>query len=90
MKTHKHLLAGACLVALAAPAGAQAAEGLWGTTFAQYVDRLTAAVDTVGGGGRLGAAEVAAVSVPGVPLSEPVLARLAVLPQGPLTIPYLA
>jgi hypothetical protein len=64
----------------AEPAGSQAAEGLWGTTFTQYVDRLTAAVDTVGGGGRLGAGEIAAISVPGVPLSEPVLARLAVLP----------
>ena len=64
----------------AEPAGAQAAEGLWGTTFEQYVERLTAAVDTVRAGGRLGAGEIAAISVPGVPLSEPVLARLAVLP----------
>ena len=64
----------------AEPAGAQAAEGLWGTTFALYVERLTAAVETVRSGGRLGAGEIAAISVPGVPLSEPVLARLAVLP----------
>ena len=64
----------------AEPAATQAAEGLWGTTFALYVERLTAAVETVGSGGRLGAGEIAAISVPGVPLSEPVLARLAVLP----------
>ena len=64
----------------AEPATTQAAEGLWGTLFARYVEQLTAAVETVGGGGRLGASEIAAISVPGVPLSEPILARLAVLP----------
>jgi hypothetical protein len=63
----------------AEPATVQAAEALWGTTFERYVEQLTAAVETVGGGGRLGAGEIAAISVPGVPLSEPVLARLAVL-----------
>jgi hypothetical protein len=64
----------------AEPAGSQAAEGLWGSLFAQAVDRLTAAVESVSGGGRLGASDIAAISVPGVPLSEPILARLAVLP----------
>jgi hypothetical protein len=64
----------------AEPAPVQAAEGLWGTTFERYVEQLTSAVETVRGGGGLGASEIAAISVPGVPLSEPVLARLAVLP----------
>ena len=51
--------------------------------YARYVEQLTAAVETVGAGGRLGASEIAAISVPGVPLSEPMLARLAaLLPRG--------
>ena len=65
----------------AEPAGSQAAEGLWGTMFAQAVDRLTAAVESAGGGGQLGASDIAAISVPGVPLSEPILARLEYLLQ---------
>ena len=64
----------------AEPATTQAAEGLWGTMFARAVESLTAAVESVGAGGRLAASEIAAISVPGVPLSEPILARLAVLP----------
>jgi hypothetical protein len=70
----------------AEPANVQAAEAVWGTTYGRNVERLTAAMETVRAGGQLGASEIAAISVPGIPLSEPVLARLAVLPAPERTI----
>ena len=70
----------------------EAAEAVWGRFYERYVERLAEAVDTVIAGGTLGAGEIAAVSVPGVPVSEPMLARLGTLrpPERQLAIQKLA